>query len=279
VDTAYQHLYSRLENSHWWFQGRADFILRLLRRLDVRPSAAILEVGCSAGPLVRRLQGAGYAHVTGIDVSEEAIRGCHAAGLSRTAVMDGTMPGFRDGSFDLVIASDVLEHIADEATALRSWARILRPGGRLVLFVPAFMFLWSSHDEVNHHRRRYTRAVLSARLGRAGFVVDRTGYWNVGLFLPVAGLRLIQRTWRRPALRTAGQLRPTGALTNAALFALLRLENRLLPSACPLPVGVSLFAIASRVSRTATGDSTWGDRTHAVASQSDGSAPGLDVGA
>ena len=92
VDTVYQAIYWQLEETHWWFGGRAHFIPRLLHSLKVPASAAIFEVGCSTGPLMRRLHGAGYTNVTGIDLSEDAIRRCYAVGLANTAVMDATNP-------------------------------------------------------------------------------------------------------------------------------------------------------------------------------------------
>jgi SAM-dependent methyltransferase len=197
---------------------------------------------------MRRLHAAGYTNVTGIDLSEDAFRRCHSVGLANTEVMDATNPRHADQSFDLLIASDVLEHIADEATALRNWLRMLKPGGRLLVCVPAFMFLWSDHDAVNHHLRRYTRKTLRATLNRAGFAIDRAGYWNFSLFFPVAAVRLIHRAVARSDDQKRGQLRPAAALVNAALYTLLRAENHLLLSSCPFPLGVSTFAIASRQS-------------------------------
>jgi SAM-dependent methyltransferase len=246
VDAAYQAIYWQLEETHWWFRGRAHLILSLLRRLKVPPSAAILEAGCSAGPLMRRLHGAGYTNITGIDLSEDAIRRCHAGGLTNTAVMDATNPRYADDSFDFLIASDVLEHIADEEAALRNWLRLLKPGGRLLVCVPAFMFLWSDHDAVNHHLRRYTSKSLRAALNRAGFAIDRAGYWNFSLFFPVAAVRLLQRALARSDGQKRGQLRPSASLVNAGLYTLLRVENQLVLNSCPFPFGVSTFAIASR---------------------------------
>ena len=246
MDTAYQAIYWQLEQTHWWFQGRAHFILGLLRRLEVPTSAAILEVGCSAGPLMRRLHAAGFSNVTGIDLSEDAIQRCHAEGLPNAAVMDAANPQYADQSFDLLIASDVLEHIGDERTALRNWLRILKPGGQLVVCVPAFTFLWSHHDTVNHHRRRYTRKALRAALGRAGFAVGRAGYWNFTLFFPVAAVRLVQRAVGPSNDPTAGQLHASGRFVNSVLYGLLRAENYLLLNACPFPLGVSAFAVTSR---------------------------------
>jgi SAM-dependent methyltransferase len=160
--------------------------------------------------------------------------------------MDASRPQYRDQSFDLLIASDVLEHIADETTALENWLRILRPGGRLLVCVPAFMFLWSDHDVVNHHRRRYTRKTLRAALNTAGFAIDRAGYWNFSIFLPATTVRLIERVRVRPKLSNSDQLRPCASLVNVALYTLLRVENYLLANFCQFPCGLSSFAVARR---------------------------------
>src|SRR5262245_55702610 len=222
MDTTYQDLYFELQDTHWWFQARTHFILCLLRQLKVPPSAAILDVGCSSGLLMRKLHRGGYANVVGLDLSEQAIRRCHAIGLSNTTAMDATHPQYADQSFDLLIASDILEHLDDETTALQNWLRILKPRGRLIVCVPAFRFLWSEHDVVNYHRRRYTRKMLRAALTRVGFAIDRASYWNFSLFPPVAIFRIIRRIVVLPESQMSGHLRPGSTLVNAALYALLK---------------------------------------------------------
>jgi len=246
VDIAYQAIYWQLEETHWWFQGRAHFILGLLRRIRVPVSAAILEIGCSAGPLIRRLYAAGFSNVTGIDLSEDAIQRCHAAGLANTVVMDATDPQYKEQSFDVLIASDVLEHICDEGAALRNWLRILKPGGHLLVCVPAFMFLWSDHDAVNQHQRRYTSKALNGALAQAGFVVHRANYWNFSLFFPVAAVRVLRRMVARSSGQKAGQLHASPQLVNTLLYSLLRAENHMLLQSFRFPFGVSAFAVASR---------------------------------
>jgi SAM-dependent methyltransferase len=160
--------------------------------------------------------------------------------------MDATNPQYADQSFDLLIASDVLEHIGDEGPALRNWLRILKSGGHLIVCVPAFTFLWSHHDTVNHHQRRYTRKTLRCALDRAGFAVRRTGYWNFSLFFPVAAVRIVQRALGPSDNPTAGQLHASSPPVNSVLYALLRTENRFLLNFCSFPFGISVFAITSR---------------------------------
>ncbi|MFC7666772.1 class I SAM-dependent methyltransferase [Hymenobacter humi] len=161
---------------------------------------------------MQRLRAAGYTDLTGIDVSAPAIELAVARGVPNVSVMDGAALEFATARFDVVIASDVLEHIEDEAKALSEWNRVLKPGGQLLVFVPAHAYLWSEHDVVNHHFRRYSRQGLVAALARAGLRVRRRLVLERGHVLPhgraaggpapafrVALLRNQARRYRRPA--------------------------------------------------------------------------------
>ena len=107
--------------------------------------------------------------------------------------MDGSNTGFREKSFDLIIASDVLEHIEDDYSAVKEWNRILKPNGYVICFVPAFRFLWSKHDEDNKHYRRYTIFDLNEVFKSNNFAIIKSSYWNFVLFVPVFCLRLCLR--------------------------------------------------------------------------------------
>lgn len=238
MNEAYESHYHSVEEQHWWFMARRHMVWSLIQELRLPTTASVLEIGCSGGPLLLQLRQAGYTHLTGIDVSSRAIATAQQRGLADVHVMDGTRLEFADNSFDLVIASDVLEHIEDEATALREWHRVLRPGGQLLVFVPAHAFLWSQHDVVNHHYRRYSAAGLRHVLQQQQFVVQRAGFWNNMLFFPTAAVRLLQRWW--PA-RSTGDLQVLPQSVNQALLYLLQLENRV-GKTFPLPFGVSVFA-------------------------------------
>lgn len=241
----YEEQYHRLEERHWWFQGRRQLVHALVLQANPNRACRILEIGCSGGPLIQQLNADGYAHVTGIDISTDGIEICQQRGLPDTHVMDAQKLSFADESFDIITASDVLEHLADAPQALREWLRVLKPGGRLIVFVPAFQFLWSEHDDVNKHFRRYNRPELRQLLTENGCVLARSSYWNFMLFWPVAIVRLIRRL--RPRRETfAGDIRPTPALLNRALIWLLSCENSLLLRGLNFPVGVSVMAMGSR---------------------------------
>jgi ubiquinone/menaquinone biosynthesis C-methylase UbiE len=246
MNKAYEVQYHLLEEQHWWFAGRRHTVMNMIQDLALPTNAAILEVGCSGGPLLLALQQAGYTHLTGIDVSEEGIALAQRRGFKQVAVMDGARLEFPDNSFDVLVASDVLEHIEQESQALQEWRRVLRPGGHLLVFVPAHQYLWSRHDEVNHHFRRYSSTHLQAVLKANGFQVQQSGYWNNLLYFPTALVRLGQRLLpKKEATAGNGNLHGFPTLLNKSLLALLRLENKLIKRQ-PLPFGVSLFARATR---------------------------------
>src|SRR6266849_5169106 len=136
----------------------------------------------------------------GVDVSAEALEFCRARGLGRVRQGAAESLPYEDAQFDLVTGLDVVEHLDDDVAGLSEMFRVLRPGGRALLFVPAFMFLWGVQDDVSHHRRRYTLAVLKERLGAAGLTVERASYANITFFGPILLGRFIMRvTGLRPA--------------------------------------------------------------------------------
>lgn len=244
MHSQYEALYHQLEEQNWWFQARRDIVFDQIQQLNLPRNARILEIGCSGGPLQQRLRASGYREVSGIDISETAIALARHRGIPNVAVMDGARLDFAAESFDVVVASDVLEHIEQEQQALSEWKRVLAPGGRLLVYVPAHPSLWSRHDVVNHHFRRYTAASLRRVLNAAGLHVQRLSYWNFSLFFPT----WLVRRWQRPSQEASstGDLRrlPTGL--NQALFRLVQAENRWLRR-FNLPTGVSVFALVRKL--------------------------------
>ena len=250
MDLTYEAKYHQLEEEHWWFASRRDAVYDLIKQLKLPISAAVLEIGCSGGPLMQRLRAAGYTDLTGIDVSVPAIELAQARGVPNVSVMDGAALTFGDARFDLVIASDVLEHIEDEVRALREWTRVLKPGGQLLVFVPAHAYLWSEHDVVNHHFRRYSRQDLTAAIQRAGLSVERSSFWNTAMYFPTAALRLGRRLVSGPVspvkkAGATGDLHHFAGPANTLLLQWVKFENRLLRH-LNLPLGVSVFALAQK---------------------------------
>jgi SAM-dependent methyltransferase len=156
---------------------------------------------------------------------------------------DGPLP-FADGSFDVVCALDILEHLDDDRGALVELRRVLREGGHLIVFVPALHLLWGYNDVFSQHRRRYTRAGLDRRAAEAGFTVEESGYFNLVLFLPTLAARLAQRAL--PAITDGMEHDPRRGPLNAVLRHLFRLELPLIDWLGGMPLGTSAFCVARR---------------------------------
>jgi SAM-dependent methyltransferase len=234
-----------LEERYWWFVGRRRIVASLLQTLSPpgRDPLRIADVGCGTGGNLGLLDR--WGEVTGVDSSPEALRFCSQRG--RTNVVRGSadrLP-FAEASLDLVTALDVLEHLQDDRAALAEFRRVLRPGGHLVLTVPAYRFIWSEHDEALHHKRRYVLGEVRQKVAGSGLEVRRISY-AISAILPVAIVfRILQ------GLRPSREDRPkTGyvalpGFANALLASYLGLEARWLARAS-LPAGLSIVCVARR---------------------------------
>lgn len=246
MDKDFERLYHTVEEDNWWFVARRDMLLRLLERYRVPLDAQILDIGCAGGALLLALKERGYKALTALDYSSDAIARCKGRGIERAFVMDGHRPEFPERTFDVIIASDCLEHLSDDQTALANWNRVLKTSGIAFIFVPAYQFLWSAHDEANHHYRRYTRLELAKKASTAGFQILESGYWNLLFFFPTALLRLGARLFRRERKGAAkAQVLQSPRFLNNALIAVSRWENAV-SSRFAFPMGMSAFVIAKK---------------------------------
>jgi SAM-dependent methyltransferase len=236
-----------VEDTHWWFVGRrriiTDFVEQICQELrrEGQSEPRVLDIGCGTGANLEMLSRFGRAE--GVDISSEAVDYCRARGLDnvRQGAVE-TLP-YEDESLDLVTGLDVVEHLDDDVAGLRETRRVLRPGGRLLMFVPAFMFLWGVQDEVSHHRRRYTLPELKRKVRAAGLEVQRATYANITFFLPILmGRALMRVTGWRPA--SENNINP-GAL-NGLLGRILGTETWWLRR-LNFPFGVSIICVAKRV--------------------------------
>lgn len=236
--------YFAVEDRHWWFIGRRRILLDVLeRRLGPAPGRhAILDVGSGTGTMIEHLSR--FGDVRGVDFDPEAIRFCRERGVQAVERIEGDRLPFADGSFDVVTSFDVLEHIEDDGAMLAEMHRVLRPGGTLLLAVPALPFLWGPQDEISHHHRRYRHAELGAAVTAAGFRLERLTYFNTLLFPPIAAVRVLGLNRGSGEAQSDFRLVP-GARVNRLLARLFGAEARLLRRR-DLPIGVSLLALAER---------------------------------
>ena len=240
MDPLVYEIEAKVEETHWWFTGRRKFFSRELTRAGIMPRAAVLDIGSSTGTNLRMLRCLGFSCVLGLDSSTDAIEFCAAKGLGPIHHGDVCAMPFAASTFDLVIASDVIEHVEDDALALQEIVRVLRPGGMLLLTVPAFASLWGLQDRVAHHKRRYRLPALRGQLQQAGLRPLRIFYFNYLLFLPIwLGRRLID--WLNIDISSEAQLNTP--LLNRALSIIFNLDARTAPVLRP-PFGVSIFLLA-----------------------------------
>lgn len=236
---------SAVESDHWWFTGKRLFMRRLLgdhlRSKD--RTLRILDVGCGTG--ANAIELSGYGSVTACDRSLDALGMAAGRGVRRLCAASAPDLPFATGTFDVVTAFDILEHVEDDAGFLRDLERVLVPGGALAIHVPAWPSMWSHHDEILEHKRRYTYRGLHALLDASGLRIEHLGWASCAIFLPTAAVR-----WTRRLIGSGQEAVDAGNVpppVNSALRAVYRVEAEL-AARVGLPFGVSLAAITVKPS-------------------------------
>lgn len=242
MELDYEKKYHEVETGNWWFVSRRRYLLDLLK--DAPRDSKIIDIGCSSGIFLKDLEYLGFKseNLFGIDISEKAIENCKKNGISNAFVMDAQNIILPE-KFDIIIASDCLEHLQDDKKAINNWNEILKTGGMMYVFVPAFRSLWSYHDEVNQHFRRYTKSELKIKLSKAKLTILKASYWNFSLFLPVYIFRKISLFFPQ-SKKEEGQI-VGNTYANFVLLRLILLENKLLKY-INFPFGVSAFCIVKK---------------------------------
>lgn len=237
-----RRVYDRMaehDSTHWWYRARRDILADYLTREGRLPKEArILEIGCGTGHNLPML--AQFGRVDAIEI-DPAARDVASRRLGKS-VGDAplpALPGVPDAHYDLIAVLDVVEHIEDDVAALQAMRARLAPGGKILITVPAHQWMWSAHDVVNHHHRRYSKATLVKAIDAAGLRPRKLGYFNSLLFPLAAGARIMGRiTGREDSDDT-----PPAAPLNTLFEKIFRLERHMV-GRLPMPPGVSIITLA-----------------------------------
>jgi SAM-dependent methyltransferase len=239
MDPAEYEAMLALDERHWWYRGRRAVLDAVFAGIELPPRPEILDAGCGSGRTLDEL--ARLGHARGIELNPFGVRAARERGHEVEEGPVETIP-HPDASFDLVTCLDVIEHTDDDVISLRELARVTKPGGRLIVTVPAHPRLWSRHDEVNGHRRRYTFRMLETAAGKGGWGIERRTGFNVVYLLPAAAVR-VRRRRAADESSEASELNLTPQRLDPVLELPLRAEAALIRRGYDLPPGLSLLAV------------------------------------
>lgn len=242
MDSALYQKHYDVQKKHWWFVAKQQIVMSMIESFFKKDSFYnILDAGCGCGLMLTELQKIGT--VSGMDFSEDAIQFSkkHFNGLVKKGELPGNLP-YRQESFDLIVALDVVEHIEDDIGALKSLNTLLVKNGCGLFTVPAYMFLWSEHDDINQHKRRYTKTEFRKKIEEAGFVIEKISYYNAFLFPLIFLLRTISRFFKTG---TSGDLDLPGRFVNYLLLKIFSFERFFLKY-MNFPFGVSVIAMVRK---------------------------------
>jgi 2-polyprenyl-3-methyl-5-hydroxy-6-metoxy-1,4-benzoquinol methylase len=252
MDESLYHIHYQQEESHWWFAARSEIVRQVIERFgNLKPGDTILDIGCGTGAILKELSKT--YNVVGIDMSPLAIEYSKKRGLKN--VFEMTVQEFPRDKFNVkaVLLLDVIEHIDDDVDVLRNAREIVGPNGRVIITVPAYMWMWSSHDLVNHHKRRYSAKTLRASLAKAGLEPVKLTYYNTLLF-PLAAIRKLLGKSKTINEASQGVDQPGGFINR--VFKSIFASEKNLVTGVDLPFGVSLLAVAKPIGTDGGGTSS-----------------------
>lgn len=250
MNKAYYSEYYNLERNHWWFLARSEILKSILSKFIYQSSPIkILNVGIATGATSIMLES--FGEVTSLEYDQECCEFVKKnIGIN---VIQGSLTElpFKDSSFDLVCAFDVLEHIENHQDATKEIERVLKTGGTSFITVPAYKFLWSEHDDINHHYRRYTRRSLRYTFQQSSNLKEiKSSYFNSVFFAPIAIVRLLSKLKFRKnkeiRIQSDFQKFKSNSLMNKLLFHLFKCEKYILVKKFSFPFGVSIFSILKK---------------------------------
>lgn len=240
MEADFYKTYFEVEKDHWWFKVRRNIVLDLLKKLKV--DGKVFDFGCGSGFLVGELQKLGY-DASGTDTSLQAIEFGTARGVRNLKLIQpsGDLPA---GSFDAILALDVIEHIKNDSEAILNLKRALKPDGVLIITVPAYKWLWGVQDEVARHFRRYNMGLISSLVKYdSSFSFIKKTYFNTFLFLPIVIVRLVSKLFKTKGRESDFDI--NSKLINAIFYFIFNLESKLL-NFINFPFGVSILLILRR---------------------------------
>ncbi len=229
-----------VEDAHWWYRGLHTLALQALAR-HAPTASRIVDIGCGTGGMAARLPSGLLG--AALDFNPGALAFCRERGIGPLLRGDASVLPFADATFDIALLLDVLYHknVGEPDRVLREVRRVLVPGGAVVINVPAYQWLYSSHDVAVQTGRRFTRGQINGLLREAGFDVIESSYWNTALFPAICAVRLLRR-WIPPG---TSDVKAGNPIINRLLGGLLALERACM-RCCSLPFGVSVFVVARR---------------------------------
>ena len=226
---------------YWWLKGRRDLVYRFIKKVKGK-HLKILDVGCSCGTLVEKLEKNKSYDVYGIDNSKYAVQKCIEKRLKNVKLGNAVKLPYKNNFFDVVIASDVLEHIKSDKEALEECKRVLKRHGYLIIGVPAFSSLWSRLDSYKEHKRRYDKVNLIKLIESIGMKTSFITYWNFFSFLPITIIKILMKNEK---INYEKRLVPKPV--NELLLLLLKIENILIINyGIKLPFGISILTILKK---------------------------------
>ncbi|OEU61585.1 MAG: hypothetical protein BBJ57_01150 [Desulfobacterales bacterium PC51MH44] len=231
-----------VEDKHWWFAGRRMIIKHMIESLKLPQRSAILDVGCGTGGNLALLSE--FGNVMGVELDDRALE--LACGRRVGKVLKGSLPDgmpFETQFFDLICILDVLEHIEDDLSSLRSLKTLLTPKGYMLLTVPAFPFLWGQHDMEHHHKRRYQATALQRIIQKAGLKIKHLTYYNTWLFPVVVISRILRQIV--PSKQVGADVQIPNCTVNKLLQAVFGSERHLV-NRMKMPFGVSILAVLQK---------------------------------
>ena len=239
---------AKIEATHWWFVERRRLFASLIGKAGIATTATVADIGTGTGANLRLLKQMGFVDVLVIDPSEHAARWCAEKNLGNIHTGDIRALPLADSSVDLLLATDVIEHVDEDRQAVAEIRRVLRPGGTALITVPAFSSLWGLQDIKSHHYRRYRMRPFLSLLEQSGLAVEKSFYFNYLLFAPIFVARQIIRG---AGVDLGSENEVNNPVLNRILGFVFRLDVMTAPFFKP-PFGVSILALVHRPSERPT---------------------------